>query len=64
MRVHIELLELEKEGMLILESKKVIDQYYLSLQNRPIMEYPIKWKNMPPKEAWENEQFMKKHPQL
>jgi hypothetical protein len=29
------------------------------------MEYLIKWKNMPPEEAtWEDEQFMKKHPQL
>jgi hypothetical protein len=29
------------------------------------MEYLIKWNNMPPEEAtWENEQFMKKHPQL
>jgi hypothetical protein len=29
------------------------------------MEYLIKWENMPPEEvAWENEQFMTKHPQL
>ena len=29
------------------------------------MEYLIKWKNMPPKEAtWEDEKFIKKHSQL
>jgi hypothetical protein len=50
---------------LILEPEKVIDRCSISLWNRTIMEYLIKWKNMPPEEAtWENEQFMKKHPQL
>jgi hypothetical protein len=65
MPVQIELPELDEEGKLILEPEKVIDQCSLSLWNRTIMEYLIKWKNMPLEEAtWENEQFMKKHPQL
>jgi len=57
-------LELDEEGKLILEPQKVMNQYSLSLWNRTIMEYLIKWKNMPLEEAtWESEQFVKKHPQ-
>jgi hypothetical protein len=47
MPVQIELPELDEEGKLILEPEKVIDQCSLSLHNRTIMEYLIKWKNMP-----------------
>jgi hypothetical protein len=65
MPVQIELLELDEEGKLILEREKVIYQRSLSLWNRIIMEHLIKWNNMPLEEAtWENEQFVKKHPQL
>ena len=65
MLVQSKLLELDTKGKLILEQEKVIDQCFVSLQNRTIMEYLIKWKNMPSKEAtWEDEKFMKKHLQL
>jgi hypothetical protein len=57
--------ELDEEGKLILESKNIIDSRSISLRNRTIMEYLIKWNTMPLVEAtWENEQFMKKHPPL
>jgi hypothetical protein len=65
MLVQIELPELDEEGKLIFEPEKVIDQHSLFLWNRTTMECLIEWKNMPLEEAtWENEQFMKKHPQL
>ena len=65
MLVHAKLPELDEEGKLILELEKVMDRCSISLQNITIMEYLIKWKNIPPEEATcENKQFMKKHPQL
>jgi hypothetical protein len=65
MLVQIELLELDEEDKLLFEPEKVIDQCSLSLKNRTIIEYLIKSKNMPLEEdTWENEQFMKKRPQL
>jgi hypothetical protein len=65
MLVQIKLLELDEEDKLLFEPEKVIDQCSLSLENRTIIEYLIKSKNMPLEEdTWENEQFMKKHPQL
>jgi hypothetical protein len=42
MRVETKLLELYEEGKIIFELEKVINQCAISLQNRIIMEYPIK----------------------
>ena len=65
MPMQIELPELDEEVKLIMELEKVSNRFSLSLQCITIMEYVIKWKNMSPKEAaWEDKQFMKKHPQL
>jgi hypothetical protein len=56
MLVQTKLLDLDEERKLILEPKKVIDRCSISLQNIIIMEYLIKWKNVPLEEAtWENE---------
>jgi hypothetical protein len=46
--VQTKILELDEEGKLILEREKVIDWNSISLRNKTIMEYLIKWKCMPP----------------
>ena len=39
-------LELDEEGKLILEQENVVDWNSISIRNRTIMEYLIKWKCM------------------
>jgi hypothetical protein len=56
MSLQIELPELDYEGNLIIKPEKFIDRLYISMWNRTIVEYLIKWKNMPLEETtWENE---------
>ena len=45
------LLELEKEGKIILEPEVVTETRILQLRNRSISEYLIKWKNLPAKDS-------------
>jgi len=59
------LLELDAEGKIILEPKVVKETRTLELRNRSILEYLIKWKNLPIEgSTWEYENFIQKHPEL
>ena len=59
MLAHMKILELDKDENFILELEKVIHWISFTLQNKTIMEYLIKWKNMHLEKAtWEGEQFM------
>ena len=51
MTLQKELPNLDEEWKLILELEFIFYRHYLSFHIRTIMEYLIKWKNMPPKEA-------------
>lgn len=52
-------------GGLFLNQIRAIDQRSPPLYNRTIMEYLIKWMNIPSQEVtWEDDQFLKKHPKL
>ena len=56
MTLQKELPNLDEEWNLILEPKFIFYRHFLSVHIRTIMEYLIKWKNMPPKEsAWEDD---------
>jgi hypothetical protein len=57
--------ELDEEGKVILEPKKISKTRNKRLQNRVIIEYLIKWKNLVVEYlTWEYESFIYKHPQL
>ena len=59
------ILELDEEGKIILELEAVTETRTRQLQNRSILEYLIKWKNLPTKDStWEDENFIQKHPNL
>jgi len=63
--VQIILSELDKEGKTILEPKVVIETRTRQLQNRSILEYLIKWKNLSAEySTLEDENFIQKHPEL
>jgi len=57
------LLEINEEGKIILKLEIIIEARIKQLRNWEIMEYLVKWKNLPVEEAtWEYESFMQKHP--
>ena len=59
------LLEIYEEGKIILEPKAVTETRTRRLRNRSILEYLIKWKNLPNEDStWEDENFIQKHPEL
>jgi hypothetical protein len=59
------LLELEKEGKIILEPEAMTDTRIHQLRNRSILEYLIKWKKLLAEDSmWEDESFIQKHPEL
>ena len=54
--------ELDKEGKIILEPAEVIELRNLQLRNRSILEYLIKWKNLPVEySTWKDKNFIQKH---
>ena len=54
--------ELEEEGKIILELEAVTETRTRQLRNRSILEYLIKWKNLPTEDSkWEDEKFIYKH---
>ena len=57
--------ELDEEGKIILEPEVVTETRTRQLRNRSILEYLIKWKNLPTEDStWEDENFIQKHPEL
>ena len=57
--------KLDEEGKIILEPKAVTETRNSQLRNRSILEYLIKWKNLPSEDStWEDENFIQKHPEL
>ena len=59
------LLELDEEGKIILEPEAVTGTRTRQLRNRSILEYLIKWKNLPTEDStWEDENFIQKYPKL
>ena len=57
--------ELDEEGKIILEPEAVTERRTRQLRNRSILEYLIKWKNLPTEDStWEDENFIQKHPEL
>ena len=57
--------ELGEEGKIILEPKAVTETRTRQLWNRSVLEYLIKWKNLPTEDStWEDENFIQKHPEL
>ena len=59
------LLELDEEGKIILEPGAVTETRTRELQNRSILEYLIKWKNLPAEySTWEDKNFIQEHQEL
>ena len=57
--------ELDDQGKTILEPEAVTETRTRQLQNRSILEYLIKWKNLPTEDStWEDENFIQKHLKL
>ena len=57
--------KLYEEGKIILEPEAVMETRTRQLRNRSILEYLIKWKNLPTEHStWEDENFIRKHPEL
>ena len=57
--------KLDEEEKIILEPKAVTERRNWQLRNRSILEYLIKWKNLPTEDStWEDENFIQKHPKL
>ena len=51
--------ELDEEGKIILEPEAVMETRTRQLWNRSILEYLIKWKNLPTEDStWEDENFI------
>ena len=58
-------LELNEEGKIIFEPKAITETRNRQLWNRLILEYLIKWKNLPAEDStWEDENFIQKYPEL
>ena len=58
-------LELDEEGKTVLEPEAVTETRTRQLRNRSILEYLIKWKNLPIEDStWEDENFIQKHLEL
>ena len=52
--------ELDEEGKIILEHEEVTKTRTWQLQNRSILEYLIKWKNLPIEDStWDDENFIR-----
>jgi len=57
--------ELDEEGKIILEPELFTETRTRHLQNRPISEYLIKWKNLSAEDCtWEDDNFIHKHLEL
>jgi len=57
--------KLDDEGKIILEPKGVIEIRTQQLQNQSILEYLIKWKNLPTEDSiLEGKNFIQKHSKL
>jgi len=57
--------KLDEEGNIILELEAFTEERTRQLRNRSILEYLIKWKNLPAEDStWEDENFIQKHPEL
>jgi hypothetical protein len=57
------LIEHDRERKIILELETIIKTWIKQLQNRPITENLVKWKNLPVEDVtWEDEFFIQKHP--
>ena len=57
--------ELDEEGKFILEPEAVTKTRIKRLINGAIIEYLIKWKNLPAEDStWEDKSFIQKHPKL
>ena len=57
--------ELDEEGKIILEPEVVTEIRTRQLRNRSILEYLIKWKNLPTEAStWEDENFIQRHLEL
>ena len=57
--------KIEEEGKIILEPGAIIETRTRQLRNRSILEYLIKWKNLPTKDStWEDKNFIQKHREL
>lgn len=55
----IELTPLDDEGKLVLEPEVILDKHERSLRNRTILEYLVKWKNLPEEDAtWVGEEII------
>jgi hypothetical protein len=55
------LLELDKEGKIILDPEAITDTRIYQLRNRSILEYLINWKKLPDEDStWEDESFIQK----
>ena len=51
--------ELDEEGKIILEPEAVMETRTRQLRNRSILEYLIKWKNLPTEDStWEDDNFI------
>ena len=58
-------LELDEDGKVILETKKISETRTKQLRNWVITEYLVKWKNLPVEYlTWEDESFIQKIPHL
>ena len=57
--------KLDEEGNIILELEAFTEERTRQLRNRSILEYLIKWNNLPAEDStWEDENFIQKHPEL
>ena len=55
--------KLDGEGKIILEIEEITEIRTRPLRNRSILEYLIKWKNLPEEySTWEYESFIQQHP--
>ena len=55
--------DLDREGKIILEHEEIIETIIRMLWNQSILEYLIKWKNLPVEDStWEDESFIQQHP--
>ena len=57
--------ELDEEGKIILDPKGITKRRTRQLRNRSILEYLIKWKNLPTEDStWEDVSLIQQHPEL
>ena len=58
-------LDLDEEGKVILEPKKIYERRIKKLRTQIIIEYLIKWKNLLVENStWEDDSFIHKQPQI